>query len=112
MTPLQQYQEDTLKKFDEEWKEWSVPLGDVNGKIADWWLAKLEASLKCQLEMVVKMAGKKDLKWFEDNYFTAENAYPSYDKIKDRWVGVTAKETYNLALDSLTTPLLEEIKRT
>ena len=45
---------------------------------------------------------KKDAKWFVDNYFTAENAYPSIDCEKDdRWVVITAKETHNLALSAL-----------
>lgn len=48
---------------------------------------------------------RKDAKWFEDNYFTAENAFPTYDREKDRWVSVTAKETYNKALSDISTHL-------
>lgn len=43
----------------------------------------------------------KNTQWFEDNYFTPENAYPSFDKKEDMWVTVTAKECWNKALRSI-----------
>lgn len=65
-------------------------------------IEKIQAFLSSTLSTLVKkMEGKKkDLKWFEDNYFTAENAYPSYDKVNDRWVGVTAKDCFNAGISA------------
>lgn len=44
---------------------------------------------------------KKDAKWFIDNYFTAENAFPTFDKEKDLWVAIVVKEQYNKALSDI-----------
>jgi len=43
----------TDKMLREEWAQWSVPLGDVNGKIADWWLEKNRQAIAEERERMV-----------------------------------------------------------
>lgn len=71
-------------------------------------LNKVEKNLL--LDQAIKVLGgmEKDTQWFVDNYFTAENAYPSFDyEGEDRWVAITAKETHNLALSQAISKLKE-----
>ncbi len=70
--------------------------------------ATLVAVLQAQVEMIRSM--KKKAQWFEDNWFTAENAYPTYDKKEDLWITITAKDTYNLALDQTIAYIEETIE--
>lgn len=65
-------------------------------------LIRSEAIKEDRERIAKKIEGmKKNAAWFEDNYFTAENAYPSFDKKADQWVTITAKETYNKALNEV-----------
>jgi len=58
----------TDKMLREEWAQWSVPLGDVNGKIADWWLEKIHQARAEERERVenwkiLRFCGRCGVNW-------------------------------------------------
>jgi hypothetical protein len=115
MTTLQQYQEDTLKKFEEKFvplkpgfsmcKDW---VKNLEGTTANYMTLQsfIKETLKGQLEVVVDMVEKNKIpsKVIECTCVPREGdcAYCQQEQ-KDK--------SHNIALSEISTPLLEQIKR-
>lgn len=79
-------------KGEVEWEDMEKELKDFISNL----LTSHSHKIKEEIESM-----KKDAKWMMDNYFTAENAFPTFDKVNDFWVAVVAKEQYNKALSDV-----------